>query len=314
MKVTIWGARGSHVTPLSPEQVKSKISAILGRLRPEDLRSNESRERFLAALPDWLFGTVGGNTPCVEIVASSGDRIIVDAGTGLIRLGDAYLASGRGEAIFHIFFSHFHYDHLQGLPFFIPAYNPRTELHFYSPVEDLETIVTSQMRHPYFPVTMEGKMTRSLHFHHLPREGTVIGGAKVTWREVNHPGGAYAYRVDDGEKSVVHCSDVELLEGDFDRTGKNTAFYQGLDLLIVDTQYTLGEAIEKYNWGHSSFSLAVDFATAWRVKRMLMFHHEPKYDDRKLYHNLNSARWYARTLGNDTLQIDLSIEGATVEV
>ena len=110
MKVRIWGARGSHVTPLSPEQVKSKISTVLGRLRPEDLRSNESKERFLSALPEWLFGTVGGNTPCVEIVANSGDRVIVDAGTGLIRLGDSFLAEGTYRSyppVFHIFFSHY---------------------------------------------------------------------------------------------------------------------------------------------------------------------------------------------------------------
>ena len=314
MKVTIWGARGSHPTPLTPAQVKSKLSTVLGRLRPEDLRSNESKERFLRALPDWLFGTVGGNTPCVEIVTDSEDRVLIDAGTGIVRFGDAFLASGEAPPLFHIFFTHFHYDHLQGLPFFIPAYNPSAELHFYSPIRELESIVTGQMRHPYFPVTMEDKMSRSIHFHHLTRAEVVVGGARVRWREINHPGRAFAYRIDDGDRSVCHCSDVELLERDFDRTAENRAFFEDLDLLILDTQYTLGEAIDKYNWGHSSFSLGVDFATAWKVKRLVLFHHEPKYDDKKLFHNLNSARWYARTLGNSRLEVDLPIEGDTIEV
>lgn len=314
MKVTIWGARGSHPTPLTPTQVKSKISTVLGRLRPEDLRSNESKERFLGALPEWLFGTVGGNTPCVEIVPRSDDRVIIDAGTGLVRFGDAFLSGGDSPPIFHILFTHFHYDHLQGLPFFVPAYIPKAELHFYSPLPEIESIVTGQMRHPYFPVTMEDKMTDSIHFHHLKKEEFTIGGARIRWREINHPGRAFAYRIDDGERSFCHCSDVELLERDFDRTPKNSAFFQDLDLLVLDTQYTLGEAIDKYNWGHSSFSLGVDFASAWNVKRLMLFHHEPKYDDKKLFHNLNSARWYARTLGNYRLEVDLPIEGDTIEL
>ena len=316
MKVTVWGARGSHPTPTTPEQVKSKISTVVGRLRPEDLRSNESKERFLRTLPDWLFGTVGGNTPCIEVMANSGDRVIVDAGTGIVRFGDAFLARGEERFVFHIFFTHFHYDHLQGLPFFVPAYNPKAKLHFYSPIPELETIVTGQMRHPYFPITMEDKMTRNIEYHHL-KEGdreVMIGGARVRWRELNHPGRAFAYRIDDGERSFCHCSDVELLERDFDRTPENSAFFEGLDLLILDTQYTLGEAIDKINWGHSSFSLGVDFASAWKVKRLMLFHHEPKYDDKRLFHNLNSARWYARTLGNEELQVDLPIEGETIDV
>jgi phosphoribosyl 1,2-cyclic phosphodiesterase len=315
MTIRIWGARGSHPTPLRPEEVQSKIASVVQRIRPSDIESPDARERFLSRLPAWLFRPPGGNTACIEVSLSDGTTIVIDAGSGIVPYAaELQRRIDREIREFHLFFTHFHYDHLQGLPFFGPAYNPNCSIHFYSPMPDFEETVRNQMRHPYFPITMEERMRGVLLFHVLKSQPVRIGDADIYWRPLNHPGGAFGYRIEDNGKAFVHTSDVELQEADFEKTDENTRFFQDADMLILDTQYTLGEAIEKYNWGHSSFSLGVDFANAWNVKQLYMFHHEPRYSDKRLYKNLQSARWYAHRLGNHELEVYLSEEGTEVEL
>ncbi|MCL1787316.1 MAG: MBL fold metallo-hydrolase, partial [Defluviitaleaceae bacterium] len=251
MRVQFWGVRGSLPSPQIPSQIKSKISAILERLTPEDLESPENRERFLADLPPWLFGTVGGNSPCVSVQLESEEELIVfDAGSGLRELGIAQAKIRPPKTRYHLFFSHFHWDHINGLPFFNPAYDPKMNLDFYSPVEAMETSLQGQMTSPYFPIHMES-MASQKKFHVLT-EPIKILGAVVSYRKMNHPGDSHSFKVDDGKRRFIYSTDTELSSNDFLKNDENTAYFQDADLLVIDSQYTLGEAIEKYNWGHSA--------------------------------------------------------------
>jgi len=314
MRFTVWGSRGSHPVALSPRAIQSKISTVVQRIRPSDLVSPEARERFLASLPEWLFGTTGGNTACVQLEFDENRQVVFDAGSGIVGFGVSQLQRDPVPSEFHIFFTHFHYDHVQGLPFFSHAYNPNTTIHFYSPIPELREILSSHMQHPFFPITMEDRMTPRMEFHHLTEREVELYGARIRWRELNHPGRAFGYRVDHGGRSFGYVTDIELLERDFEKTAENARFFENLDVMILDTQYTLDEAIEKYNWGHSSFSLGVDFAVAWNARRLYMFHHEPQYDDKKLHQNLSSARWYANRMGGNDLVINLASEGISIDV
>ena len=281
MKIRFWGVRGSIPSPLNSDAVRSKIAAAVQRISRKDIESPETRERFLASLPDEIFSTVGGNTSCVEVITSQADRLIFDAGTGIRDLG-AEIAASRTAARCHIFFSHFHWDHVQGLPFFAPAFNPSSTITFYSPESGLKEILSGQMRAPYFPITLD-VMRATLKFERIGTEGLDLGEIRVVPRRMNHPGGCWSYSVLCDGKKVVYSTDTELQPVDFERSPENAAYFRGADALIIDAQYTLGEAIEKYNWGHSSFSLAADFASSWGIKRLVLFHHEPSYDDRKIY-------------------------------
>lgn len=300
--------------PLTPAAVRSKISTVVQRIRPTDIEDAASRERFLASLPPWLFGTTGGNTACVQIELDDRHQIVFDAGSGIVNFGFRQALRDPPPVEYHIFFTHFHYDHVQGFPFFGQAYNPGVRIHFYSPVENLKKILSNQMEHPYFPITMDGKMSGNFEFHHLEGDEIELYGATIRWRELNHPGLAYGYRVDFENRSFGYITDVELQEGDFAKTPENARFFGAIDAMILDTQYTLDEAIDKYNWGHSSFSLGVDFAHAWDTSRLYMFHHEPQYDDKKIQQNLQSARWYANRVGGGALGVFIAREGETIDV
>ena len=317
MRVRFWGVRGSLPSPLSPSQVKSKISAILGRLTPADLETLESRERFLADLPPWLFGTVGGNSPCValelentEDPSAQNELIVFDAGSGLRDLGLAWSKKKPKLSRYNLFFSHFHWDHIMGLPFFIPAYDPSAKLDFYSPCAHMETTLNGQMTSPYFPVTMES-MASEKKFYTLSGPLKLLG-ASIHYRKMNHPGDSYSYKVDDGKHKFIYATDAELSANDFMKNEENTAFFSDADLIVIDSQYTLGEAIEKYNWGHSAFSLAVDFAANWNIKHMVLFHHDPDYDDHKLLNILQSAKWNTERMNIKGIKISLAMEDTEI--
>jgi phosphoribosyl 1,2-cyclic phosphodiesterase len=313
MLIRFWGVRGSLPAPQLPAQIKSKISAILERITPADIESAANRERFLAGLPPWLFGTVGGNTPCVSVSPDNSRELVVfDCGSGLRELGIAKSKENPKPSRYHVFFSHFHWDHLQGLPFFSPAYDPSVTIDFYSPKKNLESTLHGQMTTPYFPVHMES-MGCKKNFYFL--ENTVaLDGVGIRYRKMNHPGDSYSYLVNDGRKRFIYATDTELSAADFIKNDENTAYFQDADLIVIDCQYTLGEAIEKYNWGHSAFSLAVDFAANWGIRHMVLFHHDPTYNDRKLFNILQSARWYMERMNIKGIELTLAMEGLEIRL
>jgi phosphoribosyl 1,2-cyclic phosphodiesterase len=321
MKINFWGVRGSLPTPASSSRIKSKISAIIEQITPADIVDEESRERFLAGLPPWLFGTVGGNSPCLSVDFDplpgqdqvQTECIVFDCGSGLREMGAVQASTQikkNNITDYHIFMSHFHWDHLQGLPFFGPGYNPAVNLHFYSPVPDLEKYINGQMVQPYFPVGLNA-MGSNKTFTILENEITVCG-RKISFKKMNHPGDSYAYCINENGKRFIYSTDTELSSDDFIKTPENTTFFKDVDLIVIDCQYTLGEAIEKYNWGHSAFSMAVDFVANWGIKHMVLFHHDPSYDDNKLYGILQSAKWYMERMNIKGIDVTLASEGLEI--
>lgn len=314
MTVRFWGVRGSVPTPLLPSQIRSRVAAVVQRIGPADIASPEAREAFLNGLPSYLMGTVGGNTTCIELRLSDDTLLIIDAGSGIAALG-SYLKHRREHIRqYHLFFTHFHWDHLQGLPFFSPPiFDPRCTINFYSPVEDFESYLRGQMSAPYFPITMDA-MTADLRFHVLTDLSVPIGSGRVECRRMKHPGGSYSYKVSENGRSMIFSTDTELTAEDFLKNEENLSYFQDANVLIMDSQYTLDEAVEKYEWGHSSYSLAVDFAAAWRIPTLVLFHHEPTYDDKKMFSILKSSRWYANHLEGSRVNILLAMEEMEVEV
>ena len=272
MKVRFWGVRGSIPVP--------------GR----------STNRY------------GGNTSCVEVRPKNGSPIIIDAGTGLRRLGKSLMEEafrdGKGKA--SILISHTHWDHVQGLPFFSPLYREGNQVEIYARQRDLhlEAVFSAQNRAPYFPVPLSA-MQADMHFHEVIEGAKFeIGNAKISCTRLNHPWVAIAYRVEVDGAIVVYCSDTApftdyLLGTDFvthapsldaplsPETAAELAqmragvinLAKGADLLIYDTQFTKEEYRQRPHWGHSHPDDAIQIAREAGVKMLCLFHHAPLRSD-----------------------------------
>jgi phosphoribosyl 1,2-cyclic phosphodiesterase len=226
---------------------------------------------------------IGGNTSCVEV--RCGEHLLIfDGGTGLRVLGRDLLSQMPITA--HLFFSHVHWDHIQGFPFFTPAFVPGNHIHLYGGAAVTGTVATAlagQMEMPNFPVTL-GEMPADLCFHDLCERDVVelVGGVRVTSAAGNHPNGVFAYRVDYEGKSVVYATDTEHYSIPDPKLVK---LARDVDVLIYDSMYTPEEyagevdGTPRTGWGHSTYEAGVDLVKAAGAKRYVLFHHDPMQDD-----------------------------------
>lgn len=229
----------------------------------------------------------GGNTSCVEVRVNE-TIVMLDCGTGAREMGDALMREFRGTPLdIHLFISHTHWDHIQGFPFFAPAYIPANRITIYclrGADKSLAKVFTGQMDASYFPVQLSDLRAR-LDFVELtaPIE---IGALKISYMFINHPGMACTFRLDIGGKSVVYTTDHEpysMLLGDdeFNRRKDRevTDFARGADLYIREAQYTDEEYATKRGWGHSTWSEVLEAAHQAGVRRLALFHHDPSHHD-----------------------------------
>ena len=285
MYLRFYGARGSIPTPMTTEEYGRKLRTILSEAAKTgaDLSTEESREAFIQSLPFDLRATYGGNTSCVYLRVED-THIILDMGSGLRTLGRELVATdlGHNSTVLHIFLSHLHWDHIQGLPFFIPAYLGGHCLHIYSPVERLASRMKQQQNAPFFPISLE-KMGAQFVFHKLHvQKSYTIASCTVRTLELKHPNRSFAYRFEHEGKSLVYATDIELNEQSIDFIKTCTDFFHNADILIFDAQYTVKESFDKLHWGHSSVYTAIDIARKSAVKKLVLFHHEPGYNDAQL--------------------------------
>ena len=229
------------------------------------------------------FMEFGGNTTCLFIsgIDEGAGTLIMDAGTGIRKLGKDIMAGKieTGEEI-SLGFTHFHWDHIQGFPFFEPAYNPESKINISTAgkrkILNLKDIFSTQMQSIFFPVQLEN-MGAQIDFRKYD-SNTVVGekGALVSVVDVSHPGGCIAVRFQFNEKSVVFCTDVEHPNGIDEKVVKLAT---NADVLIHEAQYTDAELKTHKGWGHSSYSQAIEVAERANVKQLIITHHDPEHND-----------------------------------
>ena len=276
MKVRFWGVRGSTPTPT-----------------PDNFR-------------------YGGNTSCVEVRTPGGQILIFDCGTGLRMLGKHLLAEfGHRSIEAYIFLTHFHWDHIQGIPFFEPLYNPENRFTFLSfPLQArrVEESLQDQMSHPYFPVDMS-VMQAHRDFRALEQDTLALGDAVLNTIPLNHPQGCLGYRLECGGKVLVYATDNEPGSPQHDRNVRTLA--EGADVLIYDAQYTpLEYASLKKGWGHSTWREAVNIAQEAHVQQLILFHHDPDHNDNFLDSILaETTRVFPNSLAAwEGLEMDLALD------
>lgn len=249
MKVTFWGVRGSLASP-GPETVR-----------------------------------YGGNTACVEVRGTSDAVIILDAGTGIRRLGEAL---GDARRIY-LFLTHLHLDHLQGLGFFAPLFRPDAEVDIWGPHSlraDLATRLNRYLSPPLFPVRLK-ELSSRVTLHPATATPILVGGIEIVAERVIHPGPTVGYRLAEGTRAIAYLPDHEPALGarHFPEAPEWTSGHvlaRGVDLLIHDAQYRADERASRIGWGHSSVDEAVAFAKQAGAAALAPFHHDPTHSDADL--------------------------------
>jgi phosphoribosyl 1,2-cyclic phosphodiesterase len=234
------------------------------------------------------FQEFGGNTTCLQIRDKDSNNIaIIDAGTGIRELGKDLIESGHKQEEIFVAFTHFHWDHIQGFPFFEPAFNKKQKINILAlgwgkHITCLKDIFETQMQKEFFPIQLE-KMGAKFKFMLLEETKKVFRTKTkkpkpviVKTNKHKHPGGAYGYRIELDGKVLVFCTDIEHGKS-LDK--KVIDFAKNADLLIHDAQFTDEELKKKRGWGHSSFSQAMEVAERANVKMLALTHHDPDHDD-----------------------------------
>ncbi len=244
---------------------------------------------------------VGGNTSCVEI--RSGDHLLIcDAGTGIIPLGNELMQQDKIREML-IILTHYHWDHVCGLPFFVPAFIPDWKIDFFGPGDNPQSIeehVSAQMQAPYFPVGTESWLAETNYL--TPKnDGFQYGPMKINFSNVHHPGITYGYKIEINNKTIVYASDNECMFIEKSIKHRSDEFneeehelfkemiheehqselnlIQDADILIHDAQYTPDDYDKKRGWGHSCYIDTINTAIDANVKELYLFHHDPNYDD-----------------------------------
>jgi CheY-like chemotaxis protein len=252
----------------------------------------------------------GGETSCMAVTTEN-TVCIFDAGSGIRDLGHELMKSNIRDV--HLFITHTHWDHIQGFPFFSPAYDPAFKINIYGAQgfgKDLKSLFSGQLDKDYFPIQLEN-MKAALNFVQLGPEPVELPGMRITWEFANHPGATVGYKVDVDGTKIAWVPDNEFLEGytgspdliapEHERVApyqKMIEFLAGADWLVHEAQYTNEEYPSKIGWGHSSLSNACLLARFARVRRWTVVHHDPAHDDRFLESKLSLTRQLLQRVGH----------------
>jgi phosphoribosyl 1,2-cyclic phosphodiesterase len=278
---------------------------------------------------------VGGNTSCVEI--RSGDHLLVcDAGTGIIPLGNELMQQDKIREML-IILTHYHWDHVCGLPFFVPAFVPDWKINFFGPGESpkiIEEYVSAQMQAPYFPVGTETWLAET-NYLTPENDGFHYGPMKINFSNVHHPGITYGYKIEVNNKTIVYASDNECMFIEKSVKHRSDEFneeehelykemiheehqselnlIQDADILIHDAQYTPDDYDKKRGWGHSCYIDTINTAIDANVKELYLFHHDPNYDDTAMEAILKHSNQIIKEKGA-SLICHIAKEGMVIDI
>ena len=317
MRVRFWGTRGSLPVALTAPDVRRKLLAALRAARDRPLASESDLEAFLDGLPFAVAGTYGGHSSCVQIETGGPDYVVCDMGSGLRPFGQAAVSRRAGKAqTFHIFVSHLHWDHIMGLPFFVPAFIPGNRVVFYGSHANLEAALRRQQEQPSFPVDF-AIFGAALEFVHLePDRPYDIAGMRVTSMLQRHGGDSYGYRFEGPGGVVVYSTDSEHPLAQPEHTERFVSLFRDADLVVFDAMYSLADAVSvKADWGHSSNIVGVELCQMANARHLCLFHHEPVFDDAAIDAVLAETRRLEEiTRGARPLRISAAYDGMEIEL
>lgn len=314
MKVRFWGTRGSLPVSLTAPQVRSKVIAALEAAVNRDLQSRYDIERFVdQELPFDISGTFGGHSSCVQLEAAGAEHVFFDFGSGARPLAGHYLQRYPvpRPQVYHVFMSHLHWDHIMGFPFFTPVYIPGNRIVIHTCHAEAENAFRRQQSAPSFPVPFDA-LSAQIEFDVLePDRPYSIAGYAVKALLQRHSGDSYGWRLEREGKALVYSTDSEHRLEDQVAMDRFVEFFHQADAVVFDAMYSLADAISiRADWGHSSNILGVELCQVAHARRLVLFHHEPAYDDAKLVDLLKQTRRFeAITRNGEALEVVTAYDG-----
>ena len=291
MKLRMWGTRGSLPRAITHEAFIHLVDFYAKKAEKAGLNSISE---FRNALRDGDLGkplVYGGNTTCNEIIFKN-HRFFVDMGTGLANASSEVM--GQGRTNFSIFLSHLHWDHIMGLPFFVPLYIPGTTLTIYHVHPHAPEFVKIQFNGVNFPVKWD-ELGAKVEFRKLKvYEKLNFDGLSVAPFALDHPGGSFGYRFEAEGTSLAIGVDGEYKRLTPEALGDDLPFYQNLDVLVFDGQYEMDELASRYDWGHCSPPIGVDLALREGIRNIIMTHHDPNASEGKEERMLVQAKTHCQ--------------------
>lgn len=321
MQALIWGCRGSIPVATPATTIQHKIKTALSHARGQHFPDQAAIDRFVEDELPWpIANSFGGNSSCVQIETDSDEYLICDLGSGLREFGmEMMQRHGPGKPqTYNVLLSHLHWDHIMGFPFFPPAFIPGNRIRIHSCHPDPIEAFWRQQSAPCFPVDFDA-LSADIEFVPLvPGEPAEVAGATVHAILQYHEGDSFGYRIEQGGQSIIYSTDSEHKQENASEFQKFADFFSQADLVIFDAQYSLAEMVSlKEDWGHSSNLIGVELCHMAKVKHLLLYHHEPAYDDEMLYKVLRETIRYeelARPEGAAPLQISSAYDGLQVSL
>ena len=317
MHVKFWGTFASTPKLVSSEDLKQNIRIALDGAADVPLDDPSALEHYIMQLPQHVRSTIGGNTSCIEL--SSGDqRLIVDAGSGVRLLGLDWMASGFGASGIdgNILVTDTKWDHVQGFPFFVPAFIPGNHFTFHSAFEDMALRLDRQQEEPFFPVDTE-YMQANFAFNLLV-EGIwhQIGEYRICVKQLAGSSSSYAYRIEDEDSCIVLASNGQAKYLEHEEVKQLITFLHEADLVILDTQYRYSELSDHGKWHQNGVSLAVDLAIQANAKRLIFYHHHYLSSDEEILTARDHAARYLsnQPSRNQKCQVMVSQDGLSLEL
>lgn len=274
MKIKFWGVRGSLPSSATPTEAKEQMAFLLKSFLNTGYKTVADIEKFLADQHPVMLNGYGVATTCVQI-SDDHDQIIIDGGSGIKFLSDSLAADQFSEKVYHILITHFHFDHILGLPFFTPHFLAGRTVKYYCVQPECENIVRGLFQKPIFPVGYED-LKANIEFIKLsPYEKRLINGFTVTPYMLDHPDPCYGFRVEKNGIAYGHAVDTEAVRLTEETLGADAGLYRNLDLLYIDAQYLEEDMKHKKGWGHGTFERAFGICNSFGIKQLLMAHYDP---------------------------------------
>ena len=289
MKIKFWGVRGSLPSSSSPLEAKEQFALLMREFLDKGYTAKAQIEEFLNQKKLVDVSGYGVATTCVQ-VEKDGQSLIIDGGSGIKYLSDE-LAKGKFAAKeYHILITHFHFDHILGLPFFTPHFLPGCTIKYYCVQPEVQKIVKDLFQKPIFPVGYEDLKANIQFIKLSPYEKRFINGFSVTPYKLDHPDPCYGFRIERDGKSYGHAVDTEAERTTVEELGPDAGLYQNLDMMYIDAQYVEEEMNHKKGWGHGTFERAFNLCGNFGIKQVYMAHYDPSHGIQDIQNIKEKAR------------------------